>query len=616
MASINASVAGVLITFTVLGVLFYLGIVIVGASSYECPFQTPVSVALRSTWKTAKPYVTTTSTSLLHLPILTTVHHLWEAIQCQVLHVLLCLPSITHWLHSHSLSLPVTQPTPQQPMPWLTSMYSLWENIQCRILCATLNLPQIQPLPTPITTPMATSPWLTPTALATLRSTNAGDLRCVSWILWNITDPEALDAALRLAGTVWWFEDGLDVEPPYDQIVSTFKGCFDSNGRIYAGSRDRAYHSAQAVLWIHICAMCVSGEFGERFPLPTIFHNATSLDLDLNYLLKIYASQDTPYMIYRMYFYNAEATPVCFQWTSNALLHLSWAKCNIPGTFNVLSQFNWYRGYDPIPLNAVLNNLLAFCIFIGRPVEWELLKIQDKRYAMLFPFSVLLLLTLLFASDQFDRILSQFSQAMVQAINTSHSLCVILPELLERLCNSKSQSKQLTEMAYEWCSVICENYSTLEDAKDLLLLSLETGFRYIDPTESWIEAQLIHTVHYEKLVNVVFSSGDGEAIADLLCAWTSWSSSHVPYPQLKICTEYLIGLHHLYPFSSRLQLYTICAVGFVEYQCHRAIFRRLFLHSFFSFFVRALSIALIVVSAISLLSMFPHCYRLMTLTTS
>jgi len=296
--------------------------------------------------------------------------------------VLLWLPSITQWLHSHDLSLPVTQPTPQQSVPWVTSLHSLWENIQCRILCAALHLPQIQPLPTLITTPTANSPWLTPTALAVLQSTNAGDVRCVSWVLWKITDPEALDAAIRLAGTVWWFENGLDVEPPYDQIVSTLKGCFDSNGRIYPGSRDRAYHSAQTVLWIHICAMCVSGEFGERFPLPTIAHNPTSLDLDLKYLLNIYASQDTPQMIYKMYVYNSMATPVCFQWTSNALLHLSWAKCNVPDTFRELFWFPWGRGYSPLPLNAVLNNLLAFCIFIGRPVEWELLKIQDKRYAI------------------------------------------------------------------------------------------------------------------------------------------------------------------------------------------------------------------------------------------
>ena len=194
--------------------------------------------------------------------------------------------------------------------------------------------------------------------------------------------PEALDAAIRLAGTVWWFEDGLDVEPPYDQIVSTLKRCFDSDGRVYAGSRDRAYHSAQAVLWIHICAMCVSRGFGERFPLPTITYDTTSLDLDLKYLLGISAIQDTRCMIYRMYFHNSEPTPACLQWTSNALLHLSWAKRNVPGTFDDLVGPGWVRGYNPIPLDAVLSSHLAFCIFIGRPVGWELLKIQDKRYAI------------------------------------------------------------------------------------------------------------------------------------------------------------------------------------------------------------------------------------------
>jgi len=37
------SIFDVLITFTGLGSLFYLGIVIFGPSSYECPFQTPAS---------------------------------------------------------------------------------------------------------------------------------------------------------------------------------------------------------------------------------------------------------------------------------------------------------------------------------------------------------------------------------------------------------------------------------------------------------------------------------------------------------------------------------------------------------------------------------------------
>jgi len=57
MWSVNTSVACVVISFTVIGFLFYIGIVVAGTSSYECPFQTPASIALRylkdtgTTWK-------------------------------------------------------------------------------------------------------------------------------------------------------------------------------------------------------------------------------------------------------------------------------------------------------------------------------------------------------------------------------------------------------------------------------------------------------------------------------------------------------------------------------------------------------------------------------------
>jgi hypothetical protein len=45
--SVNVSVGRVVISFTVLGVLFYIAVVVAGTSSYECPFQTPVSIGLR-----------------------------------------------------------------------------------------------------------------------------------------------------------------------------------------------------------------------------------------------------------------------------------------------------------------------------------------------------------------------------------------------------------------------------------------------------------------------------------------------------------------------------------------------------------------------------------------
>ena len=88
-------------------------------------------------------------------------------------------------------------------------------------------------------------PWLKPKDLDTIRTTNANDARCVSWILRNITDPEALNAAIRLAGTIRWFEDGIDVDLPDDSIVSTFEVCFDSSQKLYPESRDVAYYSGR-----------------------------------------------------------------------------------------------------------------------------------------------------------------------------------------------------------------------------------------------------------------------------------------------------------------------------------------------------------------------------------
>ena len=411
MASVNTSVAVVLITLTALGVLFYLGVTIAGTVSYECPFQTPVSTALCSLWERIGPQITTallpiiaTGASLFeHLPwplVMATLHQVWGVIPwplvmaalyqvwgvilCQVLHVLLWLPQIGRQHHSQSVSLPIVQHNPQENRLRLASLHSMWESIQCKIFCLALHLPQIPPLQTiqegsPTTS--VTSPWLTPMGLATLQKTNAHDVLCVSWILWNITDREALDAAIRLAGTIRWFEDGVNAEPPYDLIISSLKMCFDSTGKLYPGSRDRAYSSAQATLWIHVCAMRVSKEFALRFPLPAIHCNTTSLDADLEDLLKIYTNTpDLPNWMYDTL--PPKYTPVYTQWTANALLHLSWAKQGVPGAFDGIGVGRELLKWDTIPENIVLNHLLVSCIFLGWPVDKEVLIIQDKSYVI------------------------------------------------------------------------------------------------------------------------------------------------------------------------------------------------------------------------------------------
>ena len=45
--------------------------------------------------------------------------------------------------------------------------------------------------------------------LAAIQMASAKDVGCVSWILRSITDQEALDTAIRLAGMIRRFEDGV-----------------------------------------------------------------------------------------------------------------------------------------------------------------------------------------------------------------------------------------------------------------------------------------------------------------------------------------------------------------------------------------------------------------------
>ena len=358
MEIINNSVAYVVIALTILGVAFYLGITIAG-TSYDCPFQTPGSFVLRELWAMVGPFlnpaILSTVTALRTLP---------EIIQCRILRIIIRFRRVNIRLRFHSLL----------------------ERIQPRVLRMALRLPlTIRPRRPPIhQNSQSPITWLTGEYLATIQIESINDVRCVSWILWNITDPEALNAAIRLAGTIRWFEDGVDVDPPYDIIVSTFHGCFSSNGEVYPGSRDRAYYSGQAILWIHTLSLCKSQKLADKYPLPTIGYSAPTDDHDLTHLLDINTISFTGNPFVYLLSINPGHSPSHLQWVSEVLLHFSWAK-KAAVSFN-LTQWQISRADITIPLDAMLNRFLTWCIFLDFPPEEEVLKIQDKWYGISYSF--------------------------------------------------------------------------------------------------------------------------------------------------------------------------------------------------------------------------------------
>ena len=323
----NASVAYTLISLTGLGVAFYVAIVITGMSSYACPFQTPVSVALRDLWK-----------KIQHGIVPLTIRYTWV----------------------------------------LSRIRRMW-NQGTRSLLRRQSVPTTIPLGN---IAVQSEPWMMPKDLA-IRQMHADDVLCVSWILRNITDPEALDAAVRLAGTIRWFDDGVNVYPPYDLIVSTFKACFDLTGKLYPGSRDRAYYSGRAMMWIRTLAMCKSEEFGNTFPLLDTEYVTLGLDHDLEHLLRVNRQSLPGRRILCLLVISPEHTPSHSQWISNVLLHLAWANQTTLDRELILWWIPRVRETKiTLPLDAALGRLLAWCIFLGSPVEEEVLKIQDKSYVI------------------------------------------------------------------------------------------------------------------------------------------------------------------------------------------------------------------------------------------
>ena len=316
MWSVNISVACVLITLTVLGVLLYFGIVIAGGSAYKYPFQTPASAALRGIWKKIQPHTTfpphsiaAAGTCAPWVLLFHIVHSLWKRAACSIVpaihrsgqatvqvasnfgqRICVMFRSQRHVRHpSLAVSLeeiqedPRMSSTPGSPPCGIPSSHrtdpSTHDNGSSH---HGSDCSSYMDIPTDI--PGNTGPWLAQEDLVAIQKTNVKDTRCVSWILRNITDPEALDAAICFASTILWFEDGVDVELPYDTIVSIFHSCLDSTGAVYPGLPNRAYYSARAIAWVHILAMLKSEESARGFPLPHI-RNTISDDSYLHSLL-------------------------------------------------------------------------------------------------------------------------------------------------------------------------------------------------------------------------------------------------------------------------------------------------------------------------------------------
>jgi hypothetical protein len=274
--SVNVSVARVVISFTVLGVIFYIGIVIAGTSSYECPFQTPASTALRAL--RGKRTTRRLLASLSPPRVISFVYVVWRDAQQGITSRYRRIRDAVTNSQPWEISLPTVSGMAtnvgHQAISLLLRVDRVLGNAKHRLVQGVRRCKRAMLLP--ITRDDANHQPHAPQHqdgllvrvrdIASLRKQNADNARCVRWIIRNITDPEAIDSAICLAGIIRWFDGDVDVDPPFDFIVSTFEACFNSAREPYPGMIDRAYFSGRAILRINTAARLQ--ECASKYPIP------------------------------------------------------------------------------------------------------------------------------------------------------------------------------------------------------------------------------------------------------------------------------------------------------------------------------------------------------------
>lgn len=364
MWAINLSVARTLLGLTAFGVAFFVLIVVAGTSSYECPFQTPASLAFRALG--VHRTFGRLASSLPPLGIRRRLRALgrmvgypYFALRARVTRT---KATISSALHRYSaLSRAGTELT---------------------------ILPRGVTMPKPFTPPLYTSnfwnigPVLKEQNLDLPRTTNRADARCINWILDRITDPEAINSALRLACTIRWYDGGVDSRPSYEELNSVLVGCFGFDGKVHPGMRNRAYDCARLIGRLFILAWARSEVLAlARVPVrpPSRWIIKATEDPDLRSILSLLSGfshgGDAPISEED---FAGISTPHAI-WVSDLLLHLEWARRDSYETV-LFTPALLLRQRLPLPATAIANILMTACICLGWRVNAEVLLVDDKSY--------------------------------------------------------------------------------------------------------------------------------------------------------------------------------------------------------------------------------------------
>ena len=413
MWSVNTSIALVLIASTAIGFLLYIVIVVAGTSSYECPFQTPVSIILRylkeretvRKWRSVLSTYTVRSNTpgllaSMSLPNTASLIHAswidaWRGIKLAFRRAQDIIRQPLSWEFSVSSALSGIRRTAtkigHQVIILLLQMDRALGNAKHRLAQGMRRSRRAELLPTftgdvhhqPSVPHNPPQPLVRPWDLEAIRRQNADNASCICWVLQNITDPEAIDSAIRLAGTIRWFDGDYNHNPPFDLIVIIFKACFDSTGRLHPGMMDRAYFSGRAILQIHMRARIQSQGHASNYPLPfnfsTLFLHANPDFFHLIRMLECNLDTSKPTLPFPDVSKN---TQTHLLWFSNLFADLTRASPNPI----LVNRWNYLAVARSNHRPMIASILLMWCKFLGRKVEEEIIWASNESYATISSF--------------------------------------------------------------------------------------------------------------------------------------------------------------------------------------------------------------------------------------
>ena len=436
--TVDVSVAHVVMSFTVLGIFFYIGIVVAGTSSYECPFQTPASASFRYlrdsrviqksfaslvpsdvvlanlTPPNINSLIYATWRDFIRSPIVSGIRSTASRVENHITTLLLkvdqgsrnarlrLVRGIQKFRHvliaaedAHSQPpLPRNNVSSTNYHPITILFHQVgqgFRNTKQRLVQWIHKFRHIGLVPItigdthhhPLIPQYGPGLRLHVRNLAGLRKQNADNARCVSWVLQKLTDPESIDPALRLAGIIRWFDSDVDIVPPFDLIVSAFEACFDSTKQLYPGMKDRAYFSARAILQINTGARAQSYEHASKYPIPrtppSSSHHANPDLYNTLHMLEANSGPGRPTLDFPRVGTNSQIHLV---WMSNLFIDL----CHIGPNPTLKS----WQSYFSASLNdhrpVIANTLLVWYMLLGGHIEEEVFWAVDKSYVVVLSF--------------------------------------------------------------------------------------------------------------------------------------------------------------------------------------------------------------------------------------